>query len=125
LRVMQEYLGCEDELTFKAATGLGGGVGRMGDICGALSGGVMALGLKYGRGDQRDKEGGPKTYAMAEKLYQLFEKEFGSPTCYDIIKTNLRDEKERNKWANDGGPDRCKELVKKTARIVKQMIEEG
>lgn len=125
MRVMQEYLGCEDELAFKAATGLGGGVGRMGDICGALSGGVMAIGLQHGRAVEKDKESGPKSYALAEKLYGVFEKEFGSPTCYDIIKINLRDEEERTRWANSGGPESCKELVKKTARLTKQVIEES
>ncbi len=125
MRVMQEYLGYEDELTFKAATGLGGGVGRMGDICGALSGGVMALGLKYGRAAAEDKESGPKTYALAERLYGLFEKEFDSATCYDLIKTNLRNDEERKKWAKEGGPEFCGELVKKTAHIVRRVIEEG
>jgi C_GCAxxG_C_C family probable redox protein len=122
---MQEYFGCEDEQTFKAATGLGGGVGRMGDICGALSGGVMAIGLQYGRASEKDKDSGPKTYALAEKLYGMFEKEFGSPTCYDLIKTDLRNEEERKKWANEEGPQFCRELVQKTARLVKQVIEEG
>lgn len=122
---MQEYLACEDELTFMAATGLGGGVGRMGDICGALSGGVMSLGLKYGRAKEEDQNSGPKVYALTEKLYGLFEKEFGSATCYDLIKTNLRNEEERKKWANEGGPKFCRELVKKAARIVKEVVDEG
>lgn len=125
MRVMQEYMGYEDELTFKAATGFGGGVGRMGDICGALTGGVMAIGLQYGRATKEDEKSGPRTYGLTEKLYGLFEEEFGSPTCYDIIKTNLRDEEERKRWVNEGGPQRCRDLVKTTARMVKQVIEEG
>jgi C_GCAxxG_C_C family probable redox protein len=122
---MQEHLGCEDELTFKAATGLGGGVGRMGDICGALSGGVLAIGLQHGRATQEDQQSGPKTYALTEKLYGMFEKEMGSPTCYDITQTNLRNEEERKQWADQGGHQRCRELVKQTARMVKQVIEEN
>lgn len=122
---MQEYLGYEDELTFKAATGFGGGVGRMGDICGALTGGVMAIGLQHGRTSREDQMGGPKTYALAEKLYKLFEKEMGSPSCYDIIRTNLRDDEERKQWAMQGGPQRCRELIKQTAHLVRQVIEEG
>jgi C_GCAxxG_C_C family probable redox protein len=120
---MQEYLGYEDELTFKAATGFGGGVGRMGDICGALTGGVMAIGLKYGRTLQEDEKSGPETYALTEKLYGLFEQEMGSPTCYEIIKTDLRDPEARRRWVDQGGPQRCRELIKETCRMVKQLLE--
>ena len=122
---MQEYMGYEDELTFKAATGFGGGVGRVGDICGALTGGVMAIGLQHGRASKEDEKSGPVTYALSEKLYGLFEKEMGSPTCYDIIKTNLRDDDERKQWVDQGGPQRCRELIKQTARLVKRVIEEN
>lgn len=125
MRVMQEYMGCEDDLAFMAATGLGGGVGRMGDICGALSGGVMALGLKHGRATAEDKESGPKTYSMAEDLYERFEKEFGSATCYDLIKTDLRNEVERKKWVSEGGPKFCKDIVKKTTHIVRKVVDEN
>ncbi len=122
---MQEYLGCEDELTLKASTGMGAGVGYMGDICGALCGGVMAIGLQHGRATAEDKESYPKTYALTQKLYGLFEKEFGNAACYDIIKTDLRNDEEVKKWANEGGPQSCAELVKKTASIVKKVLEEG
>ena len=107
-----------------AATGFGGGVGRMGDICGALSGGVMAVGLKHGRQSREDKDGVPNTYTLAEKLYGKFEGEFGSATCYQLLKVNLRNDEERKKWVEEGGPKFCGDLVKKTARLVKEVLDE-
>lgn len=80
-------------------------------------------GLKYGRTAQEDEKSGPETYALAEKLYGLFEQQMGSPTCYDIIQTDLRDHEARKRWVDRGGPQRCRELMKKTSRMVKQIIE--
>ena len=125
MRVLQEYFDCEDEQAFRAATGLGGGVGRMGDICGALTGSVMGIGLVYGRASEEDRESGPKTYALAEKLYDMFEKEIGATGCYDIIQTDLRNEEERQRRLAEGKDQVCKDLVQKAARLAKQVIEEG
>jgi C_GCAxxG_C_C family probable redox protein len=71
---------------FKAASGFGGGIGMLGDACGALVGAGMILNLKYGRG--RDEiESMEKLKASCipvAKLYKWFQTEFGSATCYDI-----------------------------------------
>ncbi|MGC8896255.1 MAG: C-GCAxxG-C-C family protein [Candidatus Bathyarchaeia archaeon] len=48
LLTMFEYWNGENELIPKIATAFGGGIGRCGSVCGALTGGVMALGIKYG-----------------------------------------------------------------------------
>jgi C_GCAxxG_C_C family probable redox protein len=49
LLAIQEVFGLTNDDVLKAATGFAGGIGRTGSVCGALSGGVMALGLLYGR----------------------------------------------------------------------------
>jgi C_GCAxxG_C_C family probable redox protein len=85
LLALQEALGLEDELTLKAASALCGGVAMSGGTCGALSAGVMALGMKQGRGDL--KEGfAPVMEAMvpAYKLVKWFESEYGTTTCREI-----------------------------------------
>ena len=46
LLTMFEYWNGENELIPKIATAFGGGIGRCGSVCGALTGGVMALGIK-------------------------------------------------------------------------------
>jgi C_GCAxxG_C_C family probable redox protein len=75
-----------DDNIFKAASGLGGGVGMMGDTCGALLGASMMLSLKYGRGreDIGNFEKLKSSGVPVGKLYKWFEKEFGSATCHDI-----------------------------------------
>lgn len=66
------------------ASGFPVGVGMAGCTCGALTGGVMALGLKYGR-----KVPGVETPGMfeaAKKLHDDFKEQFGSTCCRVIIK---------------------------------------
>jgi len=68
----------------KLASGLPVGIGSSGCVCGALSGGVLALGLTFGRTNP-----GADNSAMfiaAKKLHDLFKKEFGSTCCRVLIR---------------------------------------
>ena len=65
------------------ATGFCGGMSRTAGLCGALVGGVMALGILYGRKSSEDSL--KKIYALSERLVRDFEKHFGSRNCSDIL----------------------------------------
>lgn len=71
---------------FKAASGFGGGMGMLGDTCGALVGAGMMLSLKYGRGRDEIKslEKLKESGVPVARLYKWFQTEFGSATCHDI-----------------------------------------
>jgi C_GCAxxG_C_C family probable redox protein len=75
-----------DDNVFKAASGLAGGIGMMGDTCGALLGASLMLGLKCGR--DREEIGNFEKLKGSSvpvgKLYKWFQKEFGSANCHDI-----------------------------------------
>jgi len=76
----------------KVASGFGGGVGRYGEICGALTGSIMALGLLNGRGRSQgsDKDAKEKIYKIVENYLKEFEKKFGSIRCIDLIDCDLK-----------------------------------
>ncbi len=61
-----EQFGLDCEKAFKVATGFGGGM-RMGDTCGAVTGALMVLGLKYGNTTAEDEEGKAKTRKKVEE----------------------------------------------------------
>jgi C_GCAxxG_C_C family probable redox protein len=63
----------------KMATPFGGGVGRAEDLCGALSGGVMAIGASLGR--TSDKEDKTRSYEAAKRMFDDFVATTGSPKC--------------------------------------------
>ena len=102
----------------KLATGFGGGIGRKGSLCGAFTGSIMAIGMKMGRVDPKDREAMSKVYEKCQQLWDQFEKEFGSNICYNIVGLHLDNEVERQKWSTSGGREKCAEIVEKTARML-------
>jgi hypothetical protein len=59
----KDYLEIKDSLVPRLATGFGGGIGRKGSLCGAFTGSIMAIGMKMGRTDPKDKEAVTKVYS--------------------------------------------------------------
>ncbi|HOG46940.1 MAG TPA: C-GCAxxG-C-C family protein [Anaerolineae bacterium] len=72
-----------DDAVLKAATPFGGGIGRAGCVCGALSGSVMALGLALGRTtpDAAQKD---LAYERAQRLWQRFVERAGAEDCREL-----------------------------------------
>jgi len=126
LLTFQELLGLEDELTFKAAGPLCAGLG-MGRVCGALTGGVMVLGMMYGRPHIQDGLNGLLPgMGIAQRLVQRFEQEFGTTVCSEISKIDdWTDFKAVMQAVNDPGfIKREAEVVGKTAEMVAELIGE-
>jgi C_GCAxxG_C_C family probable redox protein len=86
-----ETFNITDSSVFKAASGLHGGIGGMGDVCGSLLGASLILGLVCGAGpkepakrktEEPEKPGGKDTPTqLVAQLYKWFRKEFGSVKC--------------------------------------------
>ena len=94
LLALQEAYGIGDHMSFKAATTLSGGVARRGETCGAILGGLLALGLVKGRDDITDTQAYRDAMVPANQLVDEFkarlQQEFGfkkpleSTICRDI-----------------------------------------
>ncbi len=86
LATIQETLGIIDDQTIKAAHGLSGGGGLMGEgACGALSGGLLALSAKRGRDrDKLHKGRFINNYQRGRQLVERFRDEFGGVTCAQL-----------------------------------------
>lgn len=78
-------LGLDGDTALKVATGLGAGMGRRGEVCGAITGGILALGLKYGRGGQQDRSATDQTYQKTLDLMARFEQRHGSCLCHVLL----------------------------------------
>jgi C_GCAxxG_C_C family probable redox protein len=114
----KNYLGIQDSIIPKLATGFGGGIGRKGSLCGAFTGSIVAIGMKLGRTDPKDKEAVTKVYVKCREFWNQFEKEFGSNVCYNLIGFHLDNEGERQKWLASGGMEKCADIVGKTAGML-------
>ena len=81
-----DVTGLEPELAAKMASSFGGGMGRMREVCGAVSGMLMVLGLLYGYDDPGEEDVAKKAhYALVQKLAGQFREQNGSIICREIL----------------------------------------
>ncbi|HUW49320.1 MAG TPA: C-GCAxxG-C-C family protein [Patescibacteria group bacterium] len=130
----------ENEVVIKAATFMPGIVSRR-ETCGAVIGGLMALGLAFGKDKLYDPtlntpEGMEMLFKFKEKAWRFaesFKKEFGSTMCGDIRPQimgpeyrnyNGMDPKERERFLADGGAKKCRVPPETAARIAASIIME-
>jgi C_GCAxxG_C_C family probable redox protein len=78
-------LGLDRNTALKLSCGLGGGMARKQEVCGAVTGGILALGLSHGRGEGQDKDLTEKTYNDVRELISLFEAAHGSCVCLTLL----------------------------------------
>ena len=83
LATVQETVGIVDDQTIKASHALSGGGGLMGEgLCGALTGGLMALASRFGRDrDKLDQGRYMNDFKKAKELTERFRAEFGGVSC--------------------------------------------
>lgn len=117
-------LGVDETLALKIATQFGGGA-RKGEMCGAVSGALMVLGLKYGHFHADNMEEKSKAYHISEDFMNRFIDKKGTVVCrellgYDLSKPeDMKKIKELNLFKTA-----CPEMIRCTTEIVDQMISE-
>lgn len=81
-----DVTGIDEKLSAKIASSFGGGIGRMREVCGALSGMYMVLGVLYGYDNADENEGKKRLYSDVQALAEKFKAENGSIICREILK---------------------------------------
>jgi C_GCAxxG_C_C family probable redox protein len=86
LRAVQETVGGIDDATIKAAHGLAGGGGLVGEgVCGALAGGLLAISARFGRDKNKmDRGRYLNNFKKCKELSERFRQEFGGLSCGDL-----------------------------------------
>ncbi|NHI93601.1 MAG: C_GCAxxG_C_C family protein [Candidatus Lokiarchaeota archaeon] len=111
------------ELAFKVAAAFGGGIARCGRTCGAVTGALMVIGLKYGMTKIGDNESKNKTYSIANEFINEFEGNHSSIICKDLIGFDMSDKKEREQAFNREVFNRiCPKLVKNAVEILEKIL---
>jgi C_GCAxxG_C_C family probable redox protein len=116
----------DKNLGLKIACGFGGGMGRNEQVCGAVSGGVAALGLKYGRGEKEDRSTTELTYAKTRELMDRFATRHGTFICRQLLQgcDLLTDEGRKHFQENDLFHRVCSKCVADAASIVEDIFRE-
>lgn len=81
---------CEDydldfETALKISSSFGGGMGRLREVCGTVTGMFMTAGLLYGYTSPKDREGKAEHYKRIQELANEFESRNGSIVCRDLL----------------------------------------
>ena len=118
-----EPFGVDRETALKVAAGFGGGMGRMSETCGVVSGAFMAIGLKYGAIKAEDKESKEKTYERVREFAKRFTERNGSIVCKELLDCDISTH-EGHERAKDQElfSTRCPQFVRSAAEILEEML---
>jgi C_GCAxxG_C_C family probable redox protein len=80
-----EESGISDDMALKISCGLGGGMGRKQEVCGAVTGGILILGLRHGRGVNDEQSATTFTYQKTREFMSRFAESNGSYICRELL----------------------------------------
>jgi len=110
--------GLDREIALKVSGAFGGGMGRMGGTCGAVTGAFMVIGLKYGKTEAEDNQTREKAYSLVREFVAEFESRNGSIICRELIGGDIGTP-EGMKTARNV----CPKLVTDAAEIIERLLE--
>jgi C_GCAxxG_C_C family probable redox protein len=120
LTAFASEFGLSDEIALKIAAPFGGGMARTGKTCGAVTGGLMALGLKYG---YTAPEGRDATYGIAREFMRRFEEKHGTTLCRELIGCDISTPEGLQKAHELGVTESvCPKVVRDAAEIVQALL---
>ena len=120
-----DVTGLDKEFAAKMSSSFGGGMGRMREVCGAVSGMLMVAGLLYGYDDPGENDAAKKAhYRLVQELAGKFREEVGSIVCREILKNPPSDPNPTPRTAEYYAKRPCARMVITAARILDAYIAE-
>ena len=117
-----DVTGMDKKEAAKLAAPFGGGMGRMREVCGAVSGMLMVLGTLYGY-DHSDADDKKKAlYKQVQELAAQFREENGSIICREILKNPPSDPNPSPRTAEYYAKRPCAKMVMTAARLMDEFI---
>jgi len=120
-----DVTGLDERTAKRLSASFGGGIGRMREVCGAVSGMMMVLGLLYGYEEPGEKDCNKKAhYQVVQQLAGRFREECGSIICREILKNPPSDPNPTPRPAEFYAKRPCARMVMTAARILDEYIAE-
>jgi C_GCAxxG_C_C family probable redox protein len=119
-------LGLNGDMAKKIACGFGAGISKTGNICGAVSGAIMVIGLKFGKIEEGDDAATEKTRALTREFIGEFTARNGSVNCTELLEYDLSDPRgyaaaqERGLFTT-----KCPLLIRDAADILEMILKTG
>jgi C_GCAxxG_C_C family probable redox protein len=80
-----DCLNFDKDTALRLSCGFGAGMARKQEVCGAVSGGIMAIGMVYGRGENQDRSYTEQTYKAVTEFMDRFKEKQGDFICKRLL----------------------------------------
>jgi C_GCAxxG_C_C family probable redox protein len=124
----REELGMDEKTAARLASSFGGGIGRLREVCGAVSGMMMVYGLLRGYDDLNDPEVKKAHYANVQALANRFREENGSIICRELLALHENEQNDPTPTPRDAKfyhVRPCMEFVQSAARMLDEALQDS
>ena len=119
-----DVTGLDEELSARLASSFGGGMGRLREVCGAVSGMLLVAGHLYGYSSTDDDGVKMAHYALVQELAGKFREQAGSIICREILKNPPSDPKPTPRTQEFYAQRPCARMVVLASRILDEYIRQ-
>lgn len=115
--------GLPKDTSARIGTSFAGGLARRGEVCGAVTGSLMVIGLKYGMEKETDSQKRDKTYELVNEFMNRFQKKHEYLRCRDLLECDISTPQGR-KTAQEKGLFKtlCPKFVESAAEILEDIL---
>lgn len=117
-----DVTGLDRDFSAKMASSFGGGMGRLREVCGAVSGMFMVLGYLYGYETPGDDDRKKKLYTQVQELADQFREKNGSIVCRELLKNPPSDPNPTPRTAEFYAKRPCVRMVMVAAELMDDFI---
>jgi len=115
--------GLDRETASRIATPFGGGMSHMREVCGAVTGALMVIGLRYGMSRSEEIQSKEKTYALSQKFCRHFLARNNSLHCHELIRYDLGNPDEYEAAKRENVFDAvCTKFIKDAIEILEDLL---
>jgi C_GCAxxG_C_C family probable redox protein len=117
--------GISENDCLKIGCAFGAGMGRQQFTCGAVTGALIALGLKYGKGSNDPEANKAETYLKTQEFFSEFGRINGSTVCRELLNgLDINDPEDHKKLIEQGLFEKnCEKYVADAVRIIEKILK--
>ena len=117
-----EEFGLDEKIALRLAGAFGGGMSRMGETCGAVTGALMILGFKYGQIDADDKCSKERTYELGQEFMKKFKLRNKFLLCKELLGYDISTPEGLKAIRENDLSDTCNKFIKDSVEIIDDML---
>ncbi|MBI4824894.1 MAG: C_GCAxxG_C_C family protein [Nitrospirae bacterium] len=122
LAAFDDVTGIDRDTSLKLGSPFAGGMGKMGDTCGAVTGALMVIGLKHGATDPADKKTKEKVHGLVNEFVEKFRSLSSSTICRDIIGLDIKTIGRLSSGERKDVHTKCLKCVQDAVEILEEIL---